>query len=278
MLLVKRGANVTIVARNETKLKEAAEEIRAFQVSRDQKVIYISADCASPSGTKEAIKKASDEHNGQIPYHVFLCAGQSLPGMFIEQDPSVFERNMNINYLGSVYTAHESARLMAENGVHGSITFVSSVLGFFGLVGYSQYVPTKYAIRGLADSLRNELKAYGINVHCYFPATILTPGYDEENKTKPNITKEIEGTDEGQTPEVCAQKMLDGLDRGEYFIASDPLGWIFRSSCSGLAPGNNIISDTILSLVGWVALPIWRTYADYLVKASSKQNNKTKTH
>ena len=70
--------------------------------------------------------------------------------------------------------------MMVEHNVRGSVVFVSSVLGLFGLVGYSQYVPTKYAIRGLAESLRNELKAYGINVHCYFPATILTPGFEEE--------------------------------------------------------------------------------------------------
>lgn len=38
---------------------------------------------------------------------------------------------------------------MARNGVvHGKIVFVSSLLGFMGLVGYSQYAPMKHAIRG----------------------------------------------------------------------------------------------------------------------------------
>ncbi|KAJ1676282.1 3-dehydrosphinganine reductase, partial [Spiromyces aspiralis] len=126
---------------------------------------------------------------------------------------------MNINYFGSLYTAHECVRLMVDNGVQGSVTFVSSLLGLFGLIGYSQYVPTKYAVRGLAEALRSELQAYGISVHCYFPATILTPGFDEENLTKPAITREIEGTDEGQSPEVCARKLLSGLERGEFAIA-----------------------------------------------------------
>lgn len=38
---------------------------------------------------------------------------------------------------------------MARNGVvEGKIVLVSSLLGFMGLVGYSQYAPMKHAIRG----------------------------------------------------------------------------------------------------------------------------------
>jgi 3-dehydrosphinganine reductase len=33
----------------------------------------------------------------------------------------------------------------------------------------------------------------GISVHIYFPGSILTPGFEEEQKSKPQITKEIDG-------------------------------------------------------------------------------------
>lgn len=100
---------------------------------------------------------------------------------------------------------------MARTGIkEGKIVMVSSILGLFGLVGYSQYAPMKYAIRGLAESLRSELILYGISVHAYFPATILSPGLEEENKTKPKITLDIEGTDEGLTPAQCAKGLLKG--------------------------------------------------------------------
>lgn len=100
---------------------------------------------------------------------------------------------------------------MARTGVKdGKIVMVSSILGLFGLVGYSQYAPMKYAIRGLAESLRSELILYGISVHAYFPATILSPGLEEENKTKPKITLDVEGTDEGLTPAQCAKGLLKG--------------------------------------------------------------------
>lgn len=63
---------------------------------------------------------------------------------------------------------------------------------------------------GLAETLRSELILYGIKVHAYFPATILSPGLTEENKTKPKVTLDIEGGDEGLSPEKCARGLVKG--------------------------------------------------------------------
>lgn len=53
---------------------------------------------------------------------------------------------MTRNYIRAFQAA---ANAMARNGVvEGKIVLVSSLLGFMGLVGYSQYAPMKHAIRG----------------------------------------------------------------------------------------------------------------------------------
>jgi 3-dehydrosphinganine reductase len=54
---------------------------------------------------------------------------------------------------------------------------------------------------------------YDIGVHCFFPGTILSPGFEEEQKIKPQITKDIEGIDSGLTPEECAAYLLKGTIR-----------------------------------------------------------------
>jgi len=75
---------------------------------------------------------------------------------------------------------------------------------------FSSDLRLSYIYAGLADSLRSELLLYGIDVHVFFPPTMYTPGFDEENKTKPAITRKIESTDEGLTPEQAAAGLLAG--------------------------------------------------------------------
>lgn len=72
---------------------------------------------------------------------------------------------------------------------------------------------TAPTFKGLADALRNEFILHGITIHCYFPGTIFTPGYQEEMKTKPALTVAIEGPEEGNTPDVLADRLIKG-ERG----------------------------------------------------------------
>ena len=63
---------------------------------------------------------------------------------------------------------------------------------------------------GLAETLRQELLLYSIGVHIYMPGTMFTPGYEEENKTKPDLVLKIEETDGGLTPEKAAEGLYQG--------------------------------------------------------------------
>ncbi len=63
---------------------------------------------------------------------------------------------------------------------------------------------------GLAETLRQELLLYSIDVHLYMPGTMYSPGYEEENKTKPELVRKIEESDEGLTPERAAEGLYQG--------------------------------------------------------------------
>lgn len=101
---------------------------------------------------------------------------------------------------------------MVKNDVkNGRIVMISSTLGLMGMIGYSQYSPTKFALRGLAECLRQELIPYGIKTSIYFVSTIKSPGYEKENLTKPVITKMIEDGDiSDPSPESRAKTLLHG--------------------------------------------------------------------
>ena len=63
---------------------------------------------------------------------------------------------------------------------------------------------------GLAETLRQEFLLYSIDVQIYMPVTMYTPGYEEENKTKPQLTLKIEESDGGLTPEKAAEGLYEG--------------------------------------------------------------------
>lgn len=109
---------------------------------------------------------------------------------------------------------------MVRTGVkNGRVVMVSSTLGLMGMIGYSQYSPTKFALRGLAECLRQELLPYGIKTSIYFVSTIKSPGYEKENLTKPNITKMIEDGDPSDpSPIARANTLLKGIQYFVYYL------------------------------------------------------------
>jgi len=140
------------------------------------------------------------------------------------------------------------------------------------MVGYSSYSPGKHALKGLAETLRSELLAYGITVHCFFPCTIYTPGYEEENKTKPKITLKIEEADSGLQPEQVAAGIYDCVVKGYSRHASDLITNIFLASNRGCSPSNNVLFDMILNAISWIAFPIFRRSVDNGVRKHSKEH------
>jgi 3-dehydrosphinganine reductase len=110
------------------------------------------------------------------------------------------------------------------NSPKRKIVFVASLLSFVVLPGYASYSPAKAAIRMLADTLREECVLYDIDIHCSFPASILTPGFEEEEKTKPALTQKIEGTAGAESPETVARYIIDQLERGHKHITYQFLG------------------------------------------------------
>lgn len=64
---------------------------------------------------------------------------------------------MNLNYFGSVQTTKAVISKMKEQG-GGRIVFISSQAGQLGLFGYTGYAASKFALRGLAESLQMEVR------------------------------------------------------------------------------------------------------------------------
>ncbi|KAJ7180157.1 oxidoreductase [Mycena crocata] len=262
LLLTKQGASVSIVARDEQKLDSALAELEKVRQTPSQKLKSYSYSINEAESASAALEAVCAAHDGRSPDAIFLCAGTSTPGFFVEETESSLRKGMEMAYWVQASTALAAAKRMARDRFAGKIVFTSSVLGYMSLVGYASYSPGKHALRGLAETLRSELLLYNIGVHIFFPGTIYSPGYEEENKTKPKITLKIEESDEGMQPDKVAEALLRGVQKGDFHISADLLANIFRSSTRGATPHNNVFLDAFYSLFGWVGLPIWRRSVD----------------
>lgn len=264
LLLVKQGAHVSIVARDPKKLKEATDKLEEVRQNSSQIIKWYSQSLSTYEGAAAALKDACEPFGGKAPDVIFNVAGSSRPIYFVEETPESFRAGMDNTYWVQAYTTLVATKLMVRQKVRGKILLVGSTLSFFSMVGYTSYSPGKFAIRGLAESLRNELKLYDIDVHAYFPCTIFSPGYIEENKLKPEVTLKLEENDSGITTEQAAEGILECVRSGKFQHASDWLTRVFRAGTRGAAPGGPF--DFFLDLISWIVAPVVRLVADRSVR------------
>ncbi|KXX73151.1 3-ketodihydrosphingosine reductase gsl-3 [Madurella mycetomatis] len=265
--LAAKGANLILVSRNVGRLEEALADVKAAAKSPStQRFTYISADVSEHDYAARVIAEAI-AWNGAAPDIVWCIAGMSTPMLWAGDDDALAaaRRNMDVNFFGSAEMSRAILRewLSPENSSPGGaaepkhVIFTASVLALFAIAGYGPYTPSKWALRGLADTLAMEVNLYPDNpvkVHVVYPATITSPGLERENQTKPGITLELEKDEPPETPDTVARRAIAGLERGEYFVAVSFLGNLMRCGILGGSPRNNWLFDTLL---GWVVPVIY---------------------
>jgi len=275
-ILVEKGAHVSIVARNKNKLDAAISHLENRRRYPGQLIKAYSFALDTASESTAALKAACAPHGGGAPDAIFTCAGSSKPMYFVETQESDMVNGMTNGYWVQAWTAWAAAKQMALEGKkHGKIVFVSSTLGYMSFLGYSTYSPAKHALRGLADTLQSELMLYEIDVHIFFPPGMYnTPGYEEENKTKPTIVLEIESTDKGLTSDQAAQALFNGVANGQVHITGDLITSLFRASTRGAAYYSNWFIDGLYDGIAFLATPIWRASVDKKVVAHRQEHRR----
>ncbi len=208
------GARVSLIARDPAKLAAARAAIRASAPDAAE-VVTVSADVALETEILSALQAAEKIHG---PVDVLITsAGIARPGYFEDVPVSVFERTMAVNFFGTLYPVKAVVPAMRQRG-RGAVVLISSGAGLVGLFGYTPYAPSKFALRGLAEALRAELKSTGVNVTIVYPPDTDTPQLAEENLTKPVETKTLTAGGGLWTAEAVARVTLAGVQRGRFTV------------------------------------------------------------
>lgn len=213
--LAQAGWSLVLMARDEQRLADARREVEALFTQPQQRCLVCPADVCD----REVVHAAAHSSVSALgpPDWLVASAGVARPGYFAELDDEIFDRTMQVNYTGTLNLVRAYMPSMLERA-HGHITLVSSAAGLVGVFGYSAYSPSKFAVRGLGEVLRAELKPHGIGVSVLYPPDTDTPQLAEENRTKPPETRAIAGSAGVWSADDVARITIDGMRRRRFSI------------------------------------------------------------
>ncbi|BDT92379.1 ribitol type dehydrogenase [Nocardia sputorum] len=229
------GANVTIIARRSGPLAATA---RACGVLG--RIQPMRGDVTDRTGLEQLIAAATSIFG---PTDVLLCcAGTAHPDYFDNLHYTDFEYAMNTNYFGTLNAVRAVLPAMRARNT-GHLALMCSGAALMGLFGYGAYGPSKFAVRGLAETLRGELSGTGVGVSIVYPPDVDTPQLAEEDRTKPAELGAISGSARAWSADEVAEKLIRGITRGSFAI---PCGGAMTTLVYGhsiLAPWLNRVFD-----------------------------------
>ena len=168
LLLAHFGADIALVARDESELGKVAKEIQAL----GRKVSYISLDLTNTAEIPAMVKTFHDEF-GSIDILV-NNAGINIPKPASEVTEADWDKVMDINMKSVFFTAKEAGKYMIEQK-SGKVINVTSQMAFVGYFKRSAYSSSKGGITQLTKALAIEWAEHNINVNAIAPTFIETP-------------------------------------------------------------------------------------------------------
>ena len=104
-------------------------------------------------------------------------AGIIIYGGVEDQEPSAFQRMIEVNLLGTFLGMHTVLPSMRRRR-RGAIVNIASVSGLIGFSGGIGYAASKFGIRGLTKAAALDMAGTGVRINCVHPGTIRSPMSD----------------------------------------------------------------------------------------------------
>ncbi len=161
--LLARGAQVAIMARDEPKLSQTAAEIGA---------VAVPGDVSREADADRAVSTVVEQFGG-----LDILVNNAGIGYFAplaEMDREQFERVFAVNVTGAMLMGRAAARqFIAQNSGH--LLNISSTSGLAGGKGSTAYSGSKFALRGMTECWRAELRPHNVRVTLVNPSEVQTP-------------------------------------------------------------------------------------------------------
>lgn len=161
----RQGAAVALAARRVDRLESLAAELRMG----GRRAVALGCDVTKDGDVERAV---ADARAALGPLDIAVAnAGFSVVGAFERLELEDHRRQFETNVFGLLRTAYATIPDLLRT--RGCFVIIGSVSGHIGMPGTSSYAMSKFAVRGLAQSLGHELVPRGVAV------VLISPGYVE---------------------------------------------------------------------------------------------------
>jgi len=223
--LAKQQPKLVLAARNEARLGELKAEVE----QSGAEALVVPTDVTDQGQCQALIDRAVEVYGG---IDVLVCnAGGTMWTKLEEiEDPSIFERLMKLNYLGSAWCTYYAMPHIIK--AKGRIVGMSSVAGIIGVPTRTAYSASKHAMFGFFDSLRVEVAPHGVSVTMIAPDYVVSEIHRRAlgSDGKPLGESPIQ-EDKVMTSEECARLTVEAMAKRERLLLTSirgKLGWWLR--------------------------------------------------
>ncbi len=153
----REGFAVTILGRNEEKLKGAEASIRAIT----PEVTAVVGDVTDRETVERAVVQA-DTAKAPLEVAVFN-AGGNWPSAYLDMEPAFLENMWRAGaYAGFVFSAAATERMLPRG--RGTIIFTGATASMRGRAKFAAFASSKAALRALAQSAAREFGPQGLHI------------------------------------------------------------------------------------------------------------------
>ncbi len=207
----------------------------AHLAAEKARVLPLSLDVTDRAAWAEAAERVERELG---PVEV-LCSNAGVNFIGATQDATFqdWDFGLGVNLGGAVNAVRTFAPRMIDHRRGGHIVITSSVSGLFTGGGSGVYATTKYALVGLAESLRADLRKHGIGVSVLCPGPVKSELFESTAAVRPRRMEETgsipvvpPGVARETTPifvtaptgEDVGRQVLAGIRRNDLYILTHP--------------------------------------------------------
>jgi NAD(P)-dependent dehydrogenase (short-subunit alcohol dehydrogenase family) len=175
------------------------EALRATASERLEPLILDVTEQDQIAAAAERVSEASPSGLAGLVNNAGVGTGGPLELIPIED----FRRQIEINLIGQV--AVTQAFLPALRRARGRVVFLSSIGGLVANPYMSPYHASKFGIEAVGDSLRQELRRFGVEVSIVEPGSVATPIWEKGRGTAEAVHDRLTPEDEALYGEKVAR-------------------------------------------------------------------------